>query len=87
GDGPKILIVHTHGSEAYTPETGSAYQPLENYRTLQTERSVIRVGQVLAQTLEDAGISVIHDTAVNDYPSYNDSYWTTLAKVEQWQQQ
>lgn len=87
GNGPQILIVHTHGSEAYTPESGWEYESLGSYRTLDPERSVIAVGQALADTLERYGFSVIHDTSVNDYPSYNDSYWTTLSRIEQWKQQ
>ncbi len=87
GTGPQILIVHTHGSEAYTPEAGMTYQSLGNYRTLDAERSVIQVGEVLADTLEQAGFGVIHDTAVNDYPSYNTSYWTTLQRIENWKAQ
>lgn len=86
-DGPQILIVHTHGSEAYTPEPGWEYEDLGGNRTLNAERSVIAVGQALAETLEQHGFSVLHDTAVNDYPSYNDSYWTTLSRIEHWQQQ
>ena len=87
GSGPQILIVHTHGTEAYTPEPGWEYEDLGGSRTLNPERSVIAVGQALADTLEAYGLSVIHDTSVNDYPSYNDSYWTTLSKIEQWQKQ
>ena len=84
---PTVLIVHTHGSEAYTPEPGLEYVSEGNYRTLDTERSVIRVGDTLAETLENRGITVIHDRSLNDYPSYNDSYWTTLQKIEQWKAQ
>ena len=87
GEGPKVLIVHTHGSEAYTPEAGLEYQSLGSHRTLDTSRSVVQVGAVLAKTLEQAGVSVIHDTSINDYPSYNDSYWTTLQRIEQWKSQ
>jgi len=87
GDGPQILIVHTHSTEAYAPEAGWEYDDLGGSRTLDSSRSVIAVGQVLAQQLEQYGFSVIHDTAINDYPSYNDSYWTTLSRIEQWQKQ
>lgn len=87
GDEPQILIVHTHGTEAYTPEAGWEYEDLGSYRTLDAQRSVMAVGQELAETLEEYGFSVIHDTAVNDYPSYNDSYWSTLERIEQWQAQ
>ena len=84
GDGPHILIVHTHGSEAYTPEAGYEYQPEEAYRTLNTDRSVIQVGRVLADRLEANGITVIHDETINDYPSYNNSYANTLTRIQSW---
>ena len=48
---------------------------------------MIRVGEVLAQTLQERGIGVIHDQSINDYPSYNDSYAVTLTKIRQWQEQ
>ena len=87
GEGPHILIVHTHGSEAYTPTNAMTYNAVESYRTLDVSRSVISVGQALAERLEANGFSVIHDTAINDYPSYNDSYWTTLRRIEDWKKQ
>ena len=74
GSGPKILIVHTHASEAYTPEAGFSYEPSGELRTQDETRSVIRVGSEIARILEDAGIETLHDTTANDYPSYNGSY-------------
>ena len=85
-DGPTVLIVHTHGSEAYTPETGWDYASVAAYRTLEADRSVIAVGDALAETLERYGIGVLHDRTLNDYPSYTDSYWTCLSKIEDWLQ-
>ena len=58
GDGPKILIVHTHASEAYTPEPGFTYEPSDTLRTQDETRSVIRLGSEIARILEDAGIDV-----------------------------
>lgn len=87
GEGPHVLIVHTHGSEAYTPTDGLEYTASTAYRTLETDRSVVAVGKVLAETLEQHGISVIHDPKINDYPSYNSSYWTTLQQIEKWKTQ
>ncbi len=87
-EGPQILIVHTHGSEAYTPEPGWEYEPLEvSHRTLDKTRSVIAVGNALAEALEAQGISVIHDPTIQDYPSYNDSYWKTLDTIAYWMEQ
>lgn len=87
GEGPHVLIVHTHGSEAYTPTAGLEYTASTAYRTLETDRSVVAVGKVLAETLAENGISVIHDPKINDYPSYNSSYWTTLQQIEKWKTQ
>ncbi|MGN0979759.1 MAG: stage II sporulation protein P [Candidatus Avoscillospira sp.] len=84
GDGPKILILHTHATEAYTQEPGWEYEASSEYRTLDTDRSVVQVGRVLAETLEAHGIEVIHDEALNDYPSYNGSYAAALERIQQW---
>ena len=74
GDGPSVLIVHTHACEAYTPSDGWEYKSAGNYRTLDPTRSVIAVGDALAEELEKRGVEVIHDRACNDYPDYNRSY-------------
>ena len=70
---PKVLIIHTHTSEAYADS--------DNARTTDNGKNVVRIGQVLAETLERQGISVIHDTTQNDYPSYNGSYSKALSGI------
>ena len=44
------------------------------YRTLDTEHNVGRVGQAMADRLNENGIRTIHDTTLNDVPGYNDAY-------------
>ncbi len=68
GDDPAVLIVHTHATETYLPETGS------NYHSKSKENSVRDVGEVLAESLEKEGIAVIHDETLHDNPSYSSSY-------------
>lgn len=87
GEGPQVLIVHSHSTEAYTPSDGLTYREVPSYRTLDETRNVIAVGAVLAEALQRQGVNVIHDTSVNDYPDYNTSYWNTLQRIEQWQAQ
>ena len=84
GEGPKVLIVHSHSTEAYTPSDGLEYESIPSYRTLDETRNVVAVGAVLAKALADQGVQVLHDTSVNDYPNYNVSYWNTLQRIEQW---
>ena len=70
--GPKVLILHSHGSESY--EKTENYTETTDYRTLNTQYNMISLGDRLAQLLEDGGIEVIHDRTVHDYPSYTDAY-------------
>lgn len=81
-DGPQILIVHTHGSEAYTQSGSDLYVESDPYRTEDMSQNVIRVGDVLTEVLEGKGLSVIHDREIYDYPSYTGSYSRSGAAVE-----
>ena len=83
-EGPLVLIVHSHSCEAYTPTDSEAYESSGDHRTLDPDRSVIAVGDVLAQALEAQGIGVLHDRTLNDYPSYNDSYANARQKIQTW---
>lgn len=71
---PTVLIVHTHGSEAYTPAGDDIYAESDSYRTEDNNYNVVRVGEELKNCLEAYGISVIHNTTLHDYPSYNGAY-------------
>lgn len=74
GDGPQILIIHTHSSEAYTPDGADRYAPTDTDRTEDTRYNVVRVGDELAAALESYGLRVLHDREIYDYPSYTGSY-------------
>lgn len=86
-DGPQVLIIHTHGSEAYTPTAEDMYTESDPYRTEDTEKNVVRVGDALAESLEEAGLGVIHDREIYDYPSYTGSYSRSGAAVEAYLEQ
>ncbi|MBQ6465801.1 MAG: stage II sporulation protein P, partial [Oscillospiraceae bacterium] len=81
-EGAQILIVHTHGSEAYTPAGLDRYEASDSHRTQDERCSVIRVGDELAAVWEAAGLRVRHDRNVYDYPSYTGSYARSGAAVE-----
>ncbi|WP_297720015.1 stage II sporulation protein P [Intestinimonas sp.] len=86
-EGPQVLIVHTHGSEAYTPDGTDTYTATGECRTTDTGKSVVRVGDEIAKVLTEMGLTVVHDTALYDYPEYNGSYDRSLAAVERWLEQ
>ena len=68
GDDPAVLIVHTHATETYLPASEG------NYHSKEKENSVRDVGEVLARSLEEEGIAVVHDETLHDNPSYSSSY-------------
>ena len=80
---PYVLIVHTHTTEAYTPQGQTTYNKGDSTRTTDPSLSVVRVGVEIKNALKAAGIGVIHDTTINDYPSYNGSYKKTLGLIEE----
>ena len=81
-EGPQILILHTHGSEAYTPTAGTDVVWSGNLRTTDSRYNVVRVGDEMADVFSEAGISVLHDRTLYDYPSYNEAYDRSLAAIE-----
>lgn len=73
---PQVLIYHTHATESYLPAASG------NYHTTKEANTVREVGDVLAETLESKGISVIHDKTIHDNPSYDASYDRSYDTVE-----
>ena len=75
GQEPKILIYHTHTTEAYTATKASPYVQTSSYRTRDSGKSVIAVGEALADRLRTQyGFSVIHDTTDHEPPSLKTAY-------------
>lgn len=71
---PQVLILHTHTTESFMPYYAGYYNAGEPARTTDESRNIVRVGAVIAQQLQEAGIGVIHDTTVHDYPKYTGAY-------------
>lgn len=72
GKKPQVLIVHTHTTESY----------FEQDRCLDETKNMIAIGNVVAEKLAAAGIAVIHDATVHDYPSYNGAYTRAAATTK-----
>ncbi len=80
--GPQILIVHTHGSESYTPAPGTDVVWSGDYRTTDYRYNVVKVGDEMAEVFVEAGLSVLHDRTLYDYPSYSGAYDRSLASIQ-----
>ena len=77
---PQVLILHTHGSEAYTMPAGQEYSSSGSYRTTDTEKNMIRIGDEIAAVLAQYGISVLHDRQIHD-SDYNSAYSKSRASA------
>lgn len=79
---PQILILHTHGSEAYTPAEAEGIVWSGEYRTTDSRYNVVRVGDEMAVAFAEAGVSVLHDRTLYDYPSYTGAYDRSLSAIQ-----
>ncbi len=71
---PFVLIMHTHTTECYEDEISDSYGENSVSRTTDLDKSVVAVGEKIADELRAAGIGVIHDETVHDYPRYTGAY-------------
>lgn len=83
-DGPQILIVHTHGSEAYTMDGTDIYEESDASRTTDENFNILRVGDEMQQIFEEMGLSVVHDRTLYDYPQYNGAYTRSCEGIRAW---
>ena len=85
GDKPmaEILIANT-SSEAYTPVDNSEVIWSGEHRTTDSRYNVVGIGDEMARELAKAGISVIHDRNMYDYPQYSGAYDRSLESIQQY---
>lgn len=88
GPEPRVLIYHTHATEAYRQTEECVYVESSKWRTLDKEKSVVAVGERLAEILsEQYGINVIHDTTNHEQgESGSTSYDRSLKTMKQYKE-
>ena len=80
-DAPCVLIVHTHGTECYS-DGSDTYSEDDSFRTRDTKKNVIAVGDVMEAVFRACGVNVIHDRTMHDAESYRDSYSRSFSSVK-----
>lgn len=84
GGEPVVLIMHTHTTESYEMSERDFYDETSSSRTTELDKSVAAVGEKIAEQLKAAGIGVIHDETVHDYPQYTGAYDRSAETVEEY---
>lgn len=83
GDAPRILIYHTHTTEAYTQTAENKYVPSGDWRTRDNSKNVVALGERLARILHDEyGFTVLHDTTDHEPPKLATSYNRSLETMQ-----
>ena len=81
---PYILILHTHGTEAYAAEGQTSYTEGDSFRNTDIGGNVVAVGAVMADTFAAAGIPTLHCLEMFDRESYSDAYVRSAAAVREY---
>lgn len=75
---PLVLILHTHGSEGFSDTSDSGY------RTTDSGKNVVTLGDRVTQKLKDSGIKTIHSPVLYDNPDFNMSYYNASLAIKKY---
>ena len=82
---PLVLIVHTHGTEAFSEEGSICYGDGYNEpRSADTAKNVVAVGRVLCEALNNAGIPTLQCEVMHDRESYIAAYDRSAAAIAEY---
>lgn len=88
GSAPRVLIYHTHTTEAYFPTEQYEYEPSSAWRTRDNEKNIVAVGERLAELLRERyGISVIHDITNHEPPKLATSYSRSVVTMQKYREE
>ena len=81
---PAVLIIHTHGTESYLEDGKDFYTEDEGEisRTNDKSRNMVRIGKIIADTLNASGIKTLHCQILHDEESYQDSYTRAAESIK-----
>lgn len=80
----EVLLICTHTTESYEMEDLGWYDRSYNCRSTDNTKNMVAVAGEIAKQLEAAGIGVVQDTELYDYPSYNGAYQRTAASIQEY---
>ena len=84
-EGPVVLILHTHGTEAYSEKGAISYlESGELARSNDTSKNVVAVGEAMAQYLNKNGVPTVHCSVMHDQVQYKDSYNRAEETIKQY---
>ena len=76
-DAPIVLILHTHGTEAFS-DSGT-----EGYHTTDSSRNILTMGSLMEEILVESGIPTIHCTTLFDADSFDSAYYNASLYIKE----
>ena len=73
-DNPQVLIVHTHATESFMTDDKGYYTDSFTPRNRDNSKNMVKIGEIVASSLNKAGIKTLHSKTQHDYPEYTGSY-------------
>ena len=74
-DKPRVLILHTHSTEAYSENGAIFCESVDSHgRSNNKNESVVSIGKIIADILNENQIWALHCTVMHDSTQYKDSY-------------
>lgn len=80
---PEVLIMHTHTTEAFQPSGFDFFDASYYGRSHDSDKNIVAVGAEMARSFAEAGITVIHDGTVHDFPVFGEAYARSAETVRQ----
>ncbi|MDR1619076.1 MAG: stage II sporulation protein P [Clostridiales bacterium] len=87
GSEPRVLIYHTHATEAYTQNDTYRYKESGGWRTKDNTKNIVAVGALLAEELRAQGCNVLHDTTDHEPPKLSTAYSRSRETIEKYKAQ
>ena len=84
---PAVLIIHTHGTEAFCEDGAIGYKENANEefaRTDDIKNNIVAVGKTLSDALNKKGINTIHCEIMHDEDGYRTAYDRAKETIEEY---
>lgn len=73
-DSYQVLIIHTHGTEAYSDENALYTDPHSYPRSDKKEENVVCIGDIFERIFNESGLKTVHCEIPIDKESYSNAY-------------
>ena len=84
-DNPKVLVIHTHGTESFTSSDSDSYPKSElSPRSTDITKNVVGLGKELSDSLNMYGISSVHCEIMHDEKSFLSAYSESSKSIKEY---